>query len=135
MLASRRFLRIGNAPSIRTPLLLPSFSSKGFPNVAKILQTMEEYISEEVLVSAYDVHYGHITPPFDFASAIFLDSGGYEASKETELSDTYEANYSGNGWSFEQHQRVLSEWKSNAPTVCVSYDHPSQRIPTKDQIS
>ena len=135
MLASRRFLRIGNAPSIKTPLLLPSFSSKGFPNVAKILQTMEEYISEEVLVSAYDIHYGHITPPFDFASAVFLDSGGYEASKETELSDTYEADHSAKEWSFEKHQQVLSGWKSNAPTICVSYDHPGQRISTKDQIA
>jgi hypothetical protein len=135
MLANRRFLRIGNAPSIKTPLLLPSFSSKGFPNVAKILKTMEEYISEEVLVSAYDVHYGHITPPFDFGSVVFLDSGGYEASKETELSDTYEMDYSGKEWSVEKHQKVLSEWKSILPTVCVSYDHPNQRLPTSDQIA
>ena len=135
MLASRRFLRIGNAPSIKTPLLLPSFSSKGFPNVAKILKTMEEYISEEVLVSAYDIHYGHITPPFDFASVIFLDSGGYESSKEIELSDTYETDYSGKEWSVGKYQKVLSEWKSILPTVCVSYDHPNGRIATKDQIA
>jgi hypothetical protein len=95
---------------------------------------MEEYISEEVLVSAYDIHHGHVTPPFDFASAIFLDSGGYEASKETELSDTYEGNHTGKGWSFEKHQQVLSDWKSNSPTVCVSYDHHSERMATKDQI-
>jgi hypothetical protein len=135
MLASRRFLRIGSAPPIKTPLLLPSFSSKGFPNVAKILQTMEEYISDEVLVSAYDIYNNHIKPPFDFASAIFLDSGGYEASKEIELSDTYEKEYSGREWSLDRHQQVLAEWKSNSPTVCVSYDHPNDRVPTGQQIA
>ena len=34
-----------------------------------------------MLVSAYDLHYKAIEPPFDFASFLFLDSGGYEASK------------------------------------------------------
>ena len=38
MYAKRRTLKIGNAPSVRTPILLPSFSSKGFPNVEKILE-------------------------------------------------------------------------------------------------
>jgi hypothetical protein len=46
---------------------------------------MEEYISDEVLVSAYDLHYKQLEPGFDFASLIFLDSGGYEASKDAEI--------------------------------------------------
>ena len=77
MLAKRRTLKVGNASSVSTPLLLPSFSSKGFPKVAATLKAMEEYISEEVLISADDLHYLLIRPPFDFASTIFLDSGGY----------------------------------------------------------
>src|ERR1700744_3935008 len=98
MLAKRRVLQIGTAPAIRTPLLLPSFSSKGFPKVAKMLKTMEEYIADELLVSAYDVHYKVLNPPFDFASAIFLDSGGYEASKDAELSETFEGEYVAKDW-------------------------------------
>src|ERR1044072_8121942 len=90
MLAKRRILKVGAAPSISTPLLLPSFSSKGFPRVAETLKAMEEYISDEVLISAYDLHFSLIEPPFDFASTIFLDSGGYEASKDSELSETFE---------------------------------------------
>jgi hypothetical protein len=68
MFAKRRILKVGNASSVRTPILLPSFSSKGFPNVAEILEAMEEYISDEVLVSAYDLHYKELEPGFDFAS-------------------------------------------------------------------
>src|SRR5215207_1070882 len=98
MLAKRRTLRVGNAPAVSTPLLLPSFSSKGFPKVSGILKAMEEYISDEVLVSAYDVHYSALTPPFDFASTIFLDSGGYEASKDAELSETFEREHLAQAW-------------------------------------
>jgi hypothetical protein len=96
---------------------------------------MEEYISDEILISAYDIHYGNLNGPFDFASVIFLDSGGYEASKETELSDTYESDYAGKRWSVEKHNEVLSGWKSASPTVFVSYDHPDDRVSTAHQIS
>src|SRR6185312_17346686 len=117
MVAKRRLLKIGEAPAIKTPLLLPSFSSKGFPKVAKMLETMEEYISDELLVSAYDIHHKALNPPFDFASAIFLDSGGYEASKDVELSDTFEAEHIAKDWTLEQHLDVIANWSSKPPTV------------------
>ena len=87
MLAKRRAIQRDGVPVERTPLLVPSFSSKGFPDVAKIIKTTEEVIEGATLVSAYDMHYERINPPFDFASLIFLDSGGYEASKDTDLSE------------------------------------------------
>lgn len=135
MFAKRRFLRIGEAEAIKTPLLLPSFSSKGFPNVRKIIKTMEEYISDEVLVSAYDIFHKHIEPPFDFASAIFLDSGGYEASKDSELSETFEREHITQDWTAEQYEQICSNWSSMSPTVFVSYDHPTQRVPVAEQIA
>ena len=51
MLAARRAIKSGAMEVERTPLLLPSFSSKGFPQVAKILETMSEVISGPILVS------------------------------------------------------------------------------------
>jgi hypothetical protein len=135
MLAKRRTLKIGNAPGVKTPILLPSFSSKGFPNVAKILKTMEEYISDELLISAYDVHYNELSPSFDFASVIFLDSGGYEASKDTELSEIFENEHITKDWSPELYADVISRWKSISPTVFVSFDHPKHRISTADQVA
>jgi len=134
MYAKRRTLKIGNAPSVRTPILLPSFSSKGFPNVEKILETMEEYISDEILVSAYDVHYKEFTQSVDFASVIFLDSGGYEASKESELSETFEQEHIAREWTPELYADVVSGWKSLSPTVFVSFDHPKQRSSIVEQV-
>ncbi len=134
MLAKRRALKLAGTEVERTPLLVPSFSSKGFPDVAKIVKTAEEVIEGVTLVSAYDLHYKKIAPPFDFASLIFLDSGGYEASKDAELSDFGERDHIPLEWSQTLHEQVLEQWHPAVPTVLISYDHPKERIPIREQI-
>ena len=57
MLARCTKFSLPNGDNFETPLLLPSFSSKGFPDLRKIIKILEEYISGPVLISAYDVHY------------------------------------------------------------------------------
>jgi len=135
MLAKKRGIYRGGDVVIRTPLLLPSFSSKGFPEVQNILATTSEAIDGEILVSAYDVHHKHIAPPFDFAEAIFLDSGGYEASQDVELSEIKHQLYKPAAWTIEHYQEVIQSWQSSRPTVFVSYDHPDERVSVPDQIS
>lgn len=132
--AKRRQINFPDGAVFRTPILLPSFSSKGFPDVGQIFKASEEYISDEILVSAYDVGHGFLKGPFDFASMIFLDSGGYEASKDTDMSETYENNYVANTWTREQHQSVLDGWHSNSPTVFVTYDNQGQRSTISKQL-
>src|ERR1700724_67652 len=104
MLAQRRALSLYGREIERTPLLGPSFSSKGFPDVRKIIDYSSEIIQGPTLVSAYDLHYDKISPPFDFASLLFLDSGGYEASKDAELSDFGERDHVPNEWTPEMHE-------------------------------
>lgn len=134
MLAKRRgFLRNGNEV-IRTPLLLPSFSSKGFPDVQNILETTQEVIDGEILVSAYDLHHKKLNGPFDFAQALFLDSGGYEASEDVELSETHAKTHKPEKWSLTDYCAVIANWPSRSPTVVISYDHPDNRIPLVKQI-
>jgi hypothetical protein len=118
----------------RTPLLVPSFSSKGFPDVHKIIEYSSEVIDGPTLVSAYDLHYGKIEAPFDFASLIFLDSGGYEASKDAELSDLGEREHGPELWSQQFHEAQLATWRPSAPTVLISYDHPKERLSIPAQI-
>jgi hypothetical protein len=134
MFAKKRIIRLGNATELKTPILLPSFSSKGFPKVQKILKACEEYIADEILVSAYDISHGVISPEFDFASAIFLDSGGYEASKDSDLSEIYEGDHTAKDWSPEKYAEVVQNWTSASPTVFVSFDHPRHRTTTREQI-
>lgn len=76
-----------------------------------------------------------VCPPFDFASLLFLDSGGYEASKEAELSDFGDKEHVPKDWTQEMHEAQLAKWQPTAPSVIISYDHPKKKIQIKDQIS
>lgn len=134
MLAKKRSLSLNGTEVERTPLLVPAFSSKGFPEVADILEYSSELISGPMLVSAYDLHYKKITPPFDFASLIFLDSGGYEATRDLELPDLGEKEHVPEKWPPEYHQSVLETWKPLIPSVVTSYDHPSKPLLMEAQI-
>lgn len=134
MLAKRRALKLNGQEIERTPLLIPSFSSKGFPEVDKIIKYSSELIDGVTLVSAYDLHYNKISPPFEFASVIFLDSGGYEASKDMDLSDLGDRVHIAKPWSQEMHEAELAKWQPGVPGVLISYDHPEQRLSIKDQI-
>jgi len=134
MLAKRRSIQLKGGEVARTPLLVPSFSSKGFPEVSKIIRTSAEFIDGPMLISAYDLHYRKIKPPFDFGSLIFLDSGGYEAAKDADLSDFGEREHKPIQWSQEMHEQVLAGWNARVPTVLISYDHPKERLPVRKQI-
>jgi hypothetical protein len=64
-----------------------------------------------------------------------LDSGGYEASKDAELSDFGERDHHPKDWTREYHETQLSKWKPAVPSVIISYDHPKERLPIKDQVA
>jgi len=134
MLAKKRSLKLNGVEIERTPLLVPSFSSKGFPQAREIVRYSSELIEGPALVSAYDLYYNEISPPFDFASLIFLDSGGYEASKDIDLSDFEERAHKPDTWTPEFHREVLEKWNPQVPSVLISYDHPKERVPLAEQI-
>lgn len=134
MLAQKRPLKLNGVEIERTPLLVPSFSSKGFPEVGEIVRYSSELIEGPALVSAYDLHYNEIAPPFDFASLIFLDSGGYEASKDVDLSDFGDKKHRAKKWTPEDHDAVIRTWNPRVPSVLISYDHPRERLSVADQI-
>ena len=134
-LAKRRALKLDGVEIERTPLLVPSFSSKGFPDVEKIVEYNSEIIDGPMLVSAYDLHYKEIAPPFNFPSLIFLDSGGYEASKDhVDLSDFGDRDHAPRGWNQQMHEEQLATWQPSVPCVLISYDHPRERLTVAKQI-
>jgi hypothetical protein len=130
----RTVVHNGNA-LFQTPLLVPSFSSKGFPEVKKIIALMREFITGAVLVSAYDEHYGYIaSQKLTFPNVIFLDSGGYEARVEHDLSESYGQDYLPKDWKAGDHRNVIKNWKSNIPTILVSYDSPAKHSSIELQV-
>jgi hypothetical protein len=134
MLAKRRALRLDGREIDRTPLLIPSFSSKGFPDVDNIIKYCSELIDGATLISAYDLHYRNIKAALEFPSLIFLDSGGYEASRDKELSDFGDKEHLPSPWSQAMYDAQLVKWKPSVPSVLISYDHPNRRLPIKSQI-
>ena len=126
MFARRSSIFVDGHPVVETPLLLPSFSSKGFPEINKIMGMMGEFITRPILVSAYDVHYQNIPKKITFSELIFLDSGGYEARVDHDLSEAYRYSYQPKKWNRRYYESVLKEWKSKIPTIVVNYDTPTQ---------
>jgi hypothetical protein len=136
MLAQSR--RIGPpALALQTPMLVTSFSSKGFPKVQKIVETMTDFIEGAALFSAYDLYYKYIKPPFTFPSAIFLDSGGYEAGQDRDLSEISEDEYDPRKWQRTFYRHIVSNWQTlpSSPTILISYDHPKDRFDIATQIA
>lgn len=133
LLSERRELLFGTNVRVRTPLLVPSFSSR-VREIEKPFRASEELIDGPFLISAFDIRKGYINTPYDFSEPVFLDSGGYEISKDADLSDVGDENASPIDWTESDHSSVLAEWTSNVPTVIITYDHPTIRIPIPEQI-
>jgi len=136
----------GTGVSIHTPLLIPSFSSKGFARakaddkseIGKILEASGEFLTEAFLISAYDVAYGHIPPPRELPykpELIFLDSGGYEISTDRDYSSVIDPLPAPHPWNQAKLQAVIDDWPDEIPLVIVSYDHHDDRKPMAKQVA
>lgn len=134
---------------IETPLLIPSFSSKGFsfkkkkkkrdPDVSETLDALEyskEFLTESLLISAYDIFYKHL--PFTETSictdVTIIDSGGYECGGTYDLSTTTKYNYDLKDWNIENYKKVLLEWPEHKAAIAVSFDHGNHKVPLTEQI-
>jgi len=139
MFAAKRKLKLRNGGVIETPLLLPSFSSKAIRNeeVKKIIKYIGPTITSEILVSAYDLFYGDLKESqLSFATAIFVDSGGYEASEDADLSEVGKESGKPKPWTQKNYMEALTDgWKFKKPTILVSYDSPYSKTTVEKQIA
>ena len=130
---------------LQTPLLIPSFSSKGFtgppPNGAsdlpKLFASAAEFLTDPYLVSAYDIFHGYLPSPSEFLyrpEVIFVDSGGYEASVHSGYSEVFRTSHNPKEWTLTDLTNVIGNWPQDLPAAFVSFDHPKDRKPFEDQI-
>jgi len=125
----------------KTPLLVPSFSSKGFQKrngkseISDIYDIASEYLSECMLVSAFDIHNGYIKNiDGPIADIIIVDSGGYEISNSYDLSTlNYESGYN-EQWTEENLRGVYRNLKDQLGFVLVNYDNHEKRIKLDQQV-
>lgn len=134
----QRRLTVGDT-YVRTPLLVPSFSSKGFPEHIEMMQFLEEFISTPTLISAYDIHEQLVATSngitrFNGVPLLIIDSGGYEANSAPEFAETPTEEYRPRQWSPEKHEGALSAFQTDAPVALVTYDHPDLRVAMDQQV-
>ena len=126
----------GRPINVKTPLLVPSFSSKALVDVDRLFEELSPSITECFLISAYDLHYNLIQlPAYELAEVAFLDSGGYEAAKNhDEMDPLYQAGKA-NEWTIGSYRSLLDTVDFIMPTFVTAFDHPSERRPIEEQIS
>lgn len=143
MLARSTTVAHPSGQRFETPLLVPSFSSKGFgldsegqSEVNRIFKIAEEYLTDSLLVSAYDIHHQYIGLPQNALTDVaIVDSGGYETSDLHDMSATYYQKVSPSEWDEEKLLAVLDTWPAYAPAIFVSFDRADQPLSLSAQIA
>lgn len=142
MLARTTTLIHSAGTRLETPLLVPSFSSKGFgfgadgkSEVHRIMAEASEYLTDSLLLSAYDIHYGHLNYPNNaFTEICVVDSGGYETSDQHDLSATYVQAVTPSDWDQDKLHSVLDLWPGHVPAIFVSFDSPKKPLTLARQL-
>lgn len=163
MLARRSQLRLPDGQDVDLPLLIPSFSSKGFgfssmrrsrqrvmaSVVSGDLRTFGETPSVAVLISAFDLHFDNFQHPeatdgnclnwLPQARVIFLDSGGYELAPDFDSSEPKTPPYSPRkGFGRPEYLAILRDVKkriNKCNFVVSNYDWGTRGKPLGDQIA
>lgn len=128
--------------TLETPILVPSFSSKGFgvnkggeSEIKGIFKVASEYMTDTMLVSAYDLHYGHLDKIQSAITEVtIVDSGGYEISDTQDLSAVYRQPVDPEDWTEVELKAVLDNWPKGVPAVFVTYDKPDRRLSLSRQV-
>lgn len=144
LLARSRALHHPLGLKIHTPLLVPSFSSKGFPPpkdgqpwVSRALETTSEWLTDTMLISAYDIRHKYLPEPLKLPCTpdlTIVDSGGYEAGFDEDRSAVSVRQHDPKAWSPEDLKAVLDTWPERFGAIFVSYDHPGRRLPLTEQV-
>lgn len=120
-------LRTIGLTGFTTPLLVPSYSSRGFSPIKPKFDFFSPHTTSASLVSAYDIHHKALSINAAYGSDIvFLDSGGYEAYSNSELSTPKQ-------WSLSEYRAVLSQLEDRTTIVPVTFDFENRR-PTREQL-
>jgi len=128
---------------IETPILIPSFSSKGFSFDSKgqseatdALNLSNEFLTESSLMSAYDLYYKHIpfSEEYICTDVTFIDSGGYETSDIYDFSAIAKYSYPVKDWDLDKYETIINGWPGHKAGIIVSYDHGKSRFDLNTQI-
>jgi hypothetical protein len=161
MLARRASFEHPSAGAIDLPLLVPAFSSKGFAirntgsgksrreysEVAYQLEDFSKQPHRSVLLSAYDIHFGHFRAPKMSPQAplphlrdvqvAFVDSGGYELAPDYDSTEPRIFSREPKRFTVAEYHAVLDRLVASAsstPLVISNYDYRRRPTPLDQQV-
>ena len=116
----RRVHKLG----VATPLIAPSFSSRGFHYLSDIWEEFRPKLYGVCLVSAFDIAGERIPGGVaDLVNVAILDSGLYEARvRKTDLNAT-ESSPHYEDWTREQYSKVIHSVGDQGNLMLVNFDH------------
>lgn len=121
---SRTIARLG----VGTPLLVPSFSSLGFPDVGEIHRFASASLFDASLVSAYDVHCGVLRESDIYTTDfVLLDSGGYEARGVPDPLEPYTDGQPPQAWRIDDYEDILQSLNPLSSLLIVNFDYAAPR--------
>ncbi len=149
-MARETSFRHSNGSCVDLPLLIPSFSSKGFDfyekdnnrysEISSALEDFGKYLEESYLVSTFDLHHNHFEYPennYNNTALIFLDSGGYELNPEFDSTEPKLTPIIKLPFECEDYIATLDELYKNhndKPFVIANYDWGTKNQPYIEQI-
>ncbi|MCA9316793.1 MAG: hypothetical protein H6806_02535 [Planctomycetes bacterium] len=163
MLARSRSLAIPGGVELELPLLVPSYTSKGFPfsapaagkrgsskelsDVANVMRDMAPHSPKATLISAYDIHFGHLHERAGVApvmgllrdtALVFIDSGGYELAPDFDSTEPRIMQVAiKSGYDLSSYTQVLAELGKlrDCPPLCIaSYDWETRGLAFREQV-
>lgn len=106
-----------------TPFVVPSYSSRGFPEVSEIVDVTRTSLFGSCLVSAFDISIAGASDLGALADVVVLDSGLYETRAYLAASDEHGVPPSHAQWDRQAYRAVLATINAESSNVlAVSFD-------------
>ena len=107
---------------VNTPLIAPSFSSRGFPDVSNVWEEFKHKLYGVCLVSAFDIAEGRIPADApDMVNVIIVDSGLYETRREYRLEKLHGSAMNFD-WTRDRYKETVRDIGQKGNVVLVNFD-------------
>jgi hypothetical protein len=115
-----------------TPLIVPSFSSRGFSEIGDLFNEVVSDLRRSCLLSAFDLDSRSVTTDLaQAADIVVVDSGVYETRVQTVAADGHTSAPAAAAWTRDSYRAFLPTIPKHANVLVVSFDDHSS---LKDQL-